>query len=522
MTRFRASANTRSRTGVMSRSGVVKPGTSALVESASSRSTPSSPSRANARRSVSRPSSGQLVHLEVAGVQHQPGRGADRDRQRVRDRVVDRDELALEGPDLLALPLAHLERVGRDPVLLQLGLDHRQGQPGADQRDVGTLPQQVGDGADVVLVGVGEHDAVDPVEPVPDVVEVGEDQVDAGLVVLGEEHPAVDDEQPAVVLEDRHVAADLAETAEGDDAQAALRERRRGAELGVRVAHEAARTAARAVASRVTSSSRGGQQRRSYGALGDQAGRLQRGLGPDRPLRGLVHDRADGRDQPAVDRERAGQVAPVDGGHHRGVVGAVQVPDHADDAGRAVGQPGEVHRVVAGVVGEAGLRHHPGALEEVALGVLDREDPLVLGEARPASRTRSGCRCGPGCRRGSPGGRPASAAARKCAHQRGLRAACCSTGVTTRQPVGAGLLGRPGELDRVVGVVGAGAGDHPGAVAHRLDDGADQPLLLVVAGRRRLPGRPADHQAVVAVVDEVGGEAPGPRRGRATRRRGTG
>ena len=39
----------------------------------------------------------ELVHLEVAGVQHQARRGADRDRERVGDRVVDRDELEVEG-----------------------------------------------------------------------------------------------------------------------------------------------------------------------------------------------------------------------------------------------------------------------------------------------------------------------------------------------------------------------------------------------------------------------------------------
>jgi hypothetical protein len=36
-------------------------------------------------------------------------------------------------------------------------------------------------------------------------------------VVLGEQHAAVDDEEAVVVLEDRHVAADLAEAAERDD-----------------------------------------------------------------------------------------------------------------------------------------------------------------------------------------------------------------------------------------------------------------------------------------------------------------
>ena len=55
---------TRSRTGAMSFSEVVKPGTSALVESVRNRSTPSSPSLAKARRSVIRPSSGSWSILK--------------------------------------------------------------------------------------------------------------------------------------------------------------------------------------------------------------------------------------------------------------------------------------------------------------------------------------------------------------------------------------------------------------------------------------------------------------------------
>ena len=105
-------------------------------------------------------------------------------------------------------------------MLLELLLDQRQRQPGADDRDVGALAQQVGHAADVVLVAVGEDDADDLVEAVPDPAEVGQDHVDARLVLLGEQHPAVDDQQLARVLEDGHVAADLAEPAEGDDAQA--------------------------------------------------------------------------------------------------------------------------------------------------------------------------------------------------------------------------------------------------------------------------------------------------------------
>ena len=64
MIRRSACRNTLSIAEEMSRSGVVKPGTSALVESVRKRSMPSSPSRANARRSVSRPSRGSWSILK--------------------------------------------------------------------------------------------------------------------------------------------------------------------------------------------------------------------------------------------------------------------------------------------------------------------------------------------------------------------------------------------------------------------------------------------------------------------------
>ena len=129
-------------------------------------------------------------------------------------------------------------------MLLELGVDERQRQLGADQRDVAPLAQQVGHAADVVLVAVGQHDRHDVVQPVPDRGEVGEDDVDARLVLLGEQHAAVDDQQLAGVLEDGHVAADLAEAAQGDHAQAALGQGRRGAEFGMRAAHALNVTAA--------------------------------------------------------------------------------------------------------------------------------------------------------------------------------------------------------------------------------------------------------------------------------------
>src|SRR5262249_9334577 len=63
--------------------------------------------------------------------------------------------------------------------------------------------------------------------------------VDAGLVVLGEQHAAVDDEQVAVVLEHRHVAAHLAEPAQRDHAQAVGGQGRWGSEARLGGAHAA-------------------------------------------------------------------------------------------------------------------------------------------------------------------------------------------------------------------------------------------------------------------------------------------
>ena len=70
----------------------------------------------------------ELVHLEVTRVQNRPAGRADHDGQRIRDRVVHRDELAVEDTEPLAIPFSHPERVGRDLVFLELGLDERERQ----------------------------------------------------------------------------------------------------------------------------------------------------------------------------------------------------------------------------------------------------------------------------------------------------------------------------------------------------------------------------------------------------------
>ena len=160
----------------------------------------------------------QLVHLEIAGMQDKPRGGANRHGQRVGDGVVDREELQVERADREPLPLGDDMGHGLDARFAQLGLGEGQREARAVEGDVRALAQQEGQRADVILVPVREDDRVHLVEAVLQVGEVRKDEVDSGLGLLGEEHSAVDDEQSSGVLEDRHVAADLAETAERDDA----------------------------------------------------------------------------------------------------------------------------------------------------------------------------------------------------------------------------------------------------------------------------------------------------------------
>src|SRR5450759_4450793 len=74
----------------------------------------------------------------------------------------------------------------------------------------------------MVFVAVGDDDAAQRVLALHDVGEVGEDQVDPGVVVIGEHDAGVDDHHFVPVLEDGHVLAYPVKPAERDDAEAAL------------------------------------------------------------------------------------------------------------------------------------------------------------------------------------------------------------------------------------------------------------------------------------------------------------
>ena len=166
------------------------------------------------------PVDGGGVDLEVAGVDAQAHRRLDGEGHRVGNGVVDVDELHAEPPGL-----DHLARLAGDElglvqqaVLLQLQLHQPRGHAGGVDGHV-DIPQQIGDGADVILVTVGQEDAPDLLLVLDQIGEVRDDHVDAVHVVVGEAHAHVHHDDVVAILVDGHVLADLIESAQGDDFQ---------------------------------------------------------------------------------------------------------------------------------------------------------------------------------------------------------------------------------------------------------------------------------------------------------------
>ena len=124
----------------------------------------------------------------------------------------------VERADLAALAVVHRDELG---AVEQAGLlDAVAGQAEGERRAVDRerqLAQQERQAADVVLVAVGGDAAVDAVGVLAQVGEVGQDEVDAEHVEVGEHQPAVEQHDLAVDLDAGAVAADLAETAEEGD-----------------------------------------------------------------------------------------------------------------------------------------------------------------------------------------------------------------------------------------------------------------------------------------------------------------
>ena len=103
-------------------------------------------------------------------------------------------------------------------MLLQLQLDQSVGHGGA-VNGADDFLHEVGDGADVVFVSVGDEHTPELPGICDDIGKVGDHQVHAVHVLLGEAHAAVHDDHVLAVLQNGHILSDFVQTAQRDDFQ---------------------------------------------------------------------------------------------------------------------------------------------------------------------------------------------------------------------------------------------------------------------------------------------------------------
>ena len=160
------------------------------------------------------PVDGRLVDLEVAGVDDEPDRRPDGQRDAVGHAVRDADEFDFEGPDGDALFRPDRNQlVGAGQAMLeQLGFDQRERERRAVDGAT-DVRQNVRHSADVVFVAVRQHERGRAL--VLQVRQIGNDAIDAQQFGVGKHHARIDDDRCVGPGECQHVHAELAESAEG-------------------------------------------------------------------------------------------------------------------------------------------------------------------------------------------------------------------------------------------------------------------------------------------------------------------
>ena len=156
-----------------------------------------------------------IVQLPVAGMEHVAIGRIDLQRVALGDRMRQRQIAQPERPQpepVEVVDHAQIDLAG-DTGFLKLGLD----QPGGERRGVkrnSQVGREIGHGADMILVRMGQHHADKVLFALLDEIEVGKDQIDARIFVAAESHTQVDHQPLAVAPIEVDVHADLARSAQ--------------------------------------------------------------------------------------------------------------------------------------------------------------------------------------------------------------------------------------------------------------------------------------------------------------------
>ena len=118
--------------------------------------------------------------------------------------------------DLLAGPDLVEDGAGGQAVFLKFIFDEADGQPGGVDRHIEFF-EQVRQAADVVLVPVGDEQALDAVLVLQHVGEIGDDQINTEHIGIRENQAAVDQDHIALAFIQGDVFADFAQAAQRAD-----------------------------------------------------------------------------------------------------------------------------------------------------------------------------------------------------------------------------------------------------------------------------------------------------------------
>ena len=163
---------------------------------------------------------GVRVELPVAGMQHGARAGSDNHRVGFGDRMGQRDELDPEGTDIESAGHGYLGNFRRllQPRLRQLAAQHGGGEGRGVDRAFELRPEPV-HGAQMVFMGMGQHQASEVFLALHDEGGVGHDDFDAGRRIVAEGYAQIDHQPFAVMAVEIEVHADLAGPAQRQEDQ---------------------------------------------------------------------------------------------------------------------------------------------------------------------------------------------------------------------------------------------------------------------------------------------------------------
>ncbi len=158
---------------------------------------------------------GSLVDFEVAGVDDDAERSADRKRDAIDRAVRDGNKFDLEWVNFdEAARRDFAERRGiKQASFFETLFDEREGEARAEHGHV-DIAKNVGKCADVVFVAVRQDDRFDQMAILFEIGDVGNDEVDTEEFGFGEHHSGVDDDNGVADAKRHHIHAEFAETAE--------------------------------------------------------------------------------------------------------------------------------------------------------------------------------------------------------------------------------------------------------------------------------------------------------------------